>query len=69
MRLLSLLALVFFVLGIAIMFEQFLVYGTWWSMDQVHHESFSMAAWGMAIVFFAVSFMKRPKRQVKVGKL
>jgi len=69
MRLLTLLGLAFVVTGFLIQLEQYIIWRHWFDFGQIHHESFAMAAWGMAIVFFAVSFMKRPKQQVQVSKL
>jgi hypothetical protein len=48
MKFLDKAAVFFVVLAVAIQIEQYVVYGHWWDSLQVHHETFTLIAVGMA---------------------
>jgi hypothetical protein len=56
-------ALVFFVLAVAIQLEQYVVYGHVWDASQVHHETFALLAVGLGVGFFFAGNMRGLKRR------
>ena len=40
----------FVIIGILILFQQYVYFGVWFSIDQLHHETF-------ALIFFAMAFI------------
>jgi hypothetical protein len=43
------LALFFFLVGAIILLEQYLNYGVWFQVGDVHHETFALSSFGLAI--------------------
>jgi hypothetical protein len=39
----------FFILGIVILFEQYLTYGMWFQVEDIHHETFAIASFALAV--------------------
>jgi len=43
------LALFFFIIGTSILLEQYLNIGVWFQLSDVHHETFALTSFGLAI--------------------
>jgi len=53
------LSILFFVVGFLIMLEQYLDFGVWFQMRDVHHETFALSSFTLAIgILIGSSFCK-----------
>lgn len=43
------LSILFFIVGFLILFEQYLSYGVWFQSKDVHHETFALSSFALAI--------------------
>jgi hypothetical protein len=39
----------FFIIGVVILLEQYLNYGVWFELKDIHHETFALASFALAI--------------------
>lgn len=65
MRVLTLLALAFMLVGFLIALHQFIYWETWFDIEDVHHETLVIACAAIAGTLFGVSHIKlgnQPKR-------
>jgi hypothetical protein len=54
------LSILFFVVGFLIMLEQYLNFGVWFQMKDVHHETFALSSFTLAIgILIGLSACKR----------
>ena len=51
----------FFVVGFLILFEQYLNYGVWFESIQIHHETFALSSFALAVgILIGLNFCKKP---------
>jgi len=54
------LSILFFVVGFLILFEQYLNYGVWFESIQIHHETFALSSFALAIgILIGLNFCKK----------
>jgi len=54
------LATFFFVLGIIILLEQYLNWGVWFQLEDIHHETFVLSSFALAIgILIGSNFFKK----------
>ena len=45
----SILVGVFFIIGVGILFEQYWNYGIWFELNDIHHETFALTSFALAM--------------------
>jgi uncharacterized membrane protein len=54
------LSILFFIVGFLILFEQYLNYGVWFESIQIHHETFALSSFALAIgILIGLNFCKK----------
>ena len=54
------LSILFFVVGFLILFEQYLNYGVWFESIQIHHETFALSSFALAVgILIGLNFCKK----------
>ena len=50
----------FFVIGIIILLEQYLNWGVWFQLEDIHHETFALSSFALAIgILIGSNFLKK----------
>ena len=53
-------AVFFFVIGIVILLEQYLNFGVWFQIKDIHHETFALSSFALAIgILIGSNFLKK----------
>jgi len=54
------LSILFFIVGFLILFEQYLNYGVWFESIQIHHETFALSSFALAIgILIGLNFCRK----------
>jgi hypothetical protein len=64
-RVIVLLALALMLVGFIILLHQFIVYGVWFELKDVHHETFAIASFTVALTLLLLSFSFRDEQLLR----
>ena len=51
----------FFIVGVLILLEQYLNYGVWFELDDIHHETFALSSFALVIGIIIGHFVSKEK--------